>query len=302
MFREHGSKDWFESFNAIEPLFALLIRVSAVVSKSPFFFTAFVSIVQGLILVKLINTSKRPATFLLVFIAAFYCDFEFNVLRAGTAIMLLVLASRYVDCVQKRSFYSYGVAAVLTHYTAIIGLLLLVYIKERNALARMFVSALALIASWLILNYLIDSARLGVLIFYASEIERDEGLKVGVGFYALQVLYMLLFLSVVNRVNWTSRTILFLSWLIMMWAGLTFGYVDRLKVMISALFLFLSIESNLVGWKKDVHYIALVGIAMLSLFGGLKTMEESSASTDVGFNQLASPFVPYRVFWAEIPR
>lgn len=303
MFYEYGSADWTESFKAIEPLFVLLIKLSSLASDNPFFFTAFVSVVQGAILVKLINTSKRPAIFLLVFIAAFYCDFEFNILRAGTATMLLILASRYIDRMKTGSFYSYVVSAVLMHYTALIGLLFLVYTKERRWLVRMFVTAFVLIALWLISYFLIiDSARLGKLIYYVSNIERDEELKYGLGFYAIQVIYFLLYISVVNKENFTSRTFLFLSWIVLVWATLSFGYVDRLKVVISALFLFLSIECDVVGWRKMVRTYAIISIAMLSLIGSLKSIEKSSVSNDFDFTHSMSPFIPYSFFWNEPSR
>ena len=84
-----------------------------------FVFLASISIIQGLLLYFLIKGSNYPATFLAVYIALFYMDFEFNTLRAGIAILLLVMANRAVIKNNPSHFYLVGLSAVLIHYSAI---------------------------------------------------------------------------------------------------------------------------------------------------------------------------------------
>jgi hypothetical protein len=134
---------------------------------------------------------------------------------------------------------------------------------------------------------------------YSSRFDTVESVAYGLGFYALQMLYFLLYVSSINKENAKSLTFLFLMWLIMTWLTLIFSYVDRLNVVFSALFLFLSIECEFAGWKKKIHNSAIVGLVILSLLGNFKTIEKVSNSNDIDFDHSMSPYVPYNFFWSE---
>lgn len=299
MFSENISTPLIELVRIIEPLFALLLKFTSIVTENSFVFIAFVSAIQGLILVKLVYTSKKPIIFLLVYVAVFYFDFEFNILRAGTAILLLVLASRYIDSARSREFYIYGGAAVLMHYSALFGLLPLVYLKEDRLWVRIFFTTLTLLAALIVFNYLLDQSRLGIFARYLDAVTKDQLSQFGFGFYIIQLLYLLFYYSIVKREKFVIQTFFLVTWVAMMWLSLSFAYVDRINIIISALFLFLGIEVDATVRKNQIRIISLAGIVMMGLFGNLTTMEGVSNSTELESNYEASPYIPYKFFWEE---
>ena len=299
MFSENISTPLMEAVRIIEPLFAFLLKFTSIFTENSFVFIAFVSVIQGLILVKLVCTSKKPVIFLLVYVSVFYFDFEFNILRAGTAILLLILASRYIDSSRSGEFYIYGGAAVLMHYSALFGFLPLVYIKEDRLWVRISFTVLALFSILIIFNYLLDQSRLDIFAKYLDSVAKDQLSQFGFGFYIIQLLYLLFYFGTVKIEKFAIHTFLFVAWVAMMWLSLSFAYVDRINVVISALFLFLGIEANVTIRRNQVRIIALAGIIVVSLFGNLTTMEAVSNSTELDPNYAASPYIPYKFFWEE---
>lgn len=299
IFSENVSTPLIELVRIIEPLFALLLKFISIVTENSFVFIAFVSAIQGLILVKLVCTSKKPIIFLLVYVAIFYFEFEFNILRAGTAILLLVLASRCIASPRSRGFYVYGSAAVLMHYSALFGLLPLVYLKEDRLWVRVLFTILSLLAALIVFDYLLDQSRLGIFARYLDFFVKDQLSQFGFGFYVIQLLYLLFYFSIVKRENFAIQTFFLVIFVMMLWLGLSFAYIDRINVIISALFLFLGIEVDVAARRNQIRIIALAGIILVGLFGNLTTMEGVSTSTELEPNYAASPYIPYRFFWEE---
>ena len=301
MFYEFSETTFIESIKAIEPLFYFLLKLTSLFTSNSFAFTALVSLVQAAILFQLVKTSKSPAEFLLIFIAVFYIDFEFNILRAGTAVMLIILASRYADSISKMKFYGFGLIAVLFHYTAIIGLLYLTYVAEKRFWTRMLLLVGILIIGGIGFYYSLDSARLGKLIYYVLNIERASALSAGVGFYAAQVLYFFIYMATVNKRNFLSQTFLFLVLLWLAWATLRFESVDRIRIVFNAIFLTQCIEMDLANWRRSVRRISIIGVVVLGLYGNLTIINTVSKSTELDYFHSKSPYIPYRFFWQERP-
>jgi hypothetical protein len=299
IFSENISTPLPELMGSTEPLFALFLKASSMVTSNSFAFIAFISIVQGVVLVKLVLTSKKPVVFLLMYIAVFYFEFEFNILRAGTAILLLVLATRYIDCKQGREFYIYAGAAVLMHYSTLLVLLPLVYIKEDGLRTRIFFTTLTLLLALILFNYLIDQSRLGIFTRYFYTVKKEQSSQFGFGFYVTQLLYLIFYFSIIKTKRFAIQTFLLIAWLTIMWLSLSFAYVDRVNIILSAIFLFLGIEVEVENRRNQVRTIALAGIFVVSLFGNLTTMEGVSTSTELDSNYAASPYIPHRFFWEE---
>jgi hypothetical protein len=299
MFSENISIPLMELVKSVEPLFAFLLKAISMVTDNSFVFIAFVSIVQGLILAKLVLTSKKPVIFLLMYVAVFYFEFEFNTLRAGTAILLLVLATRYIDCAQSRAFYLYGAAAVLMHYSTLFALLPLVCVKDDGLRVKIFVITSILLVALIVFTYLLDQSRLGIFSAYFDTVEKDQSSQFGFGFYVIQLLYLIFYSSIVKAEKFVIQTFFLVVWLTLMWLSLSFAYVDRISIILSALFLFLGIEVEVTARKNQVRIIALAGIFIVSLLGNLSTMEGVSTSTELESNYAASPYIPYKFFWEE---
>jgi len=299
MFSDNLSTPFAELMKNVEPLFALLLIFTSMIADNSFVFIALVSFVQGLILVKLVQTSKRPILFLIVYATVFYFDFEFNILRAGTAILLLVLATRYIDCQERVTFYICCSAAILMHYSVLIAVVPLIYIKEDAFRAKIFFTALTLLTALVASAYMIDQSRMGIFIKYFDTFERNQISNFGFGFFAIQFLYIIYGISFMKRERFFIPAFLLLIWAAMMWAGIYFLYVDRVAIVVSAIFLFLGLEADVPDKKNIIRIVALAGISCLGLFSNLTNMESISMSTELELNYASSPYVPYKFFWEE---
>lgn len=299
MFSDNLSTPLLEMIKNVEPLFAFILILISIITDNSFAFIAFISLIQGLIVVKLIKTSKQPILFLILYVSVFYFDFEFNILRAGTAILLLVLATRYIDCQERMAFYICCVAAVLMHYSVLFAIVPLIYLKEDGLQARIFLTAMALLAAFVVSKYLIDQSRMGIFIKYFETFERGQVFQFGLGFFAIQALYIIYGMSFIRKDKLFIPAFFLLVWVAMMWAGIYFSYVDRIGVVASAVFLFLGLEDELSSEKKTMRIIALAGISCLALFGNLANMESISMATELDPSYAFSPYVPYKFFWEE---
>ena len=303
MFFDYGSESLLSNMQSIEPLFAILIKFSALMSGNSFVFTGLISVVQGLVLIRLIRTSDKPAIFLAIYIAVFYLNFEFNILRAGTAILLLMLASRAKSDNNGKLFYLFGIASVLTHYTAIIGFFPMVFMKEKGATAKILATVLMLTCVAAIFYLLLNSPQNYKIMFYSHNFFTGEFLTFGIGFIVIQLIYLLIYISAVNKNNVVPLTAFFLVWLIMVWATIPFEFVGRIADLVNALLLFSVIEHKFVGWRSQALNIGLLALICVSLSGNFKGVLNdamiSAKGANLSINYLMSPYNPYKFFWED---
>ena len=144
MFADFGNENLGDIVGIVEPLFALLMKAVALVSDDSFVFVASIAVIQGLLLARVAATSRHPLDFLSIYVTIFFLNFHLNIVRAGTAILLLILAMRVPkEDKDQRWFYAFGIAAVLAHYSAIIGFLPLLVVRQTTASVRSLTIALA---------------------------------------------------------------------------------------------------------------------------------------------------------------
>lgn len=305
MFINGSIENMLDISKSIEPLFAALIKFSAFIINSSFVFIALISIIQGILLIKLISISKNPANFLMVYIAIFYLNFEFNILRAGTAILFIVLANQLSNNKNNNvGFYLAGIAAVLIHYSTAIAFLPMIILNQKKKNTKLLAIALVVItligAYYFVLN---NDALYGKYIIYSSEIFSQISDTENRSFIFSLPLYFALYLSVVERENRLRVTSLFLIWLVLRWGTSLFMLVGRVEIIVNALLLFSVVEYDLTGWKRRVRSIALVGLSVMWLYGTLIVLQKgdpaSSGSIALDEDHLMSPFNPYKFFWEE---
>lgn len=302
MFREYKNLDFFEQLKAIEPLFVFLIAAVALFSSNSFVFTGVISILQAGILISLVKTSKEPATFLLIYIAVFFIEFEFNILRTGISLMLLMLAARYSNRDSKAIFYSISFAAMLFHFTSIIGFIYLSLSVEKKVSRKIFLILLLALLVSLIGYFIMDSSRLGKLNYYLNNFEKMEIASPGVGFFGGQILYLMLFIATFDKNKYLRQIILITTIVALDWLTLRFEYFDRIRIVFVALFLLQGIDNQTIGLRNLLKKLSLTGIVILSLYGNIVNMDRISKSTELDFFHSKSPYVPYRFFWEENQR
>lgn len=121
----------FDDWLTFEPLFSAYMWIFKVLLNDANFFMLGVSLLQGAILFFIIRRQQNKLLFLFVYLCGFYIQNQFNIVRAGTAVLLLVCA--YTQRLEGRSGIVAAFAAVLFHYSALVFLpFVLVGIGRRN--------------------------------------------------------------------------------------------------------------------------------------------------------------------------
>jgi len=303
MFADYSGEPVGDVLVVVEPIFALLMKAVGLFSEDAFAFVISIAIVQGLLLARLATTSKRPLEFLAIYVTVFYLNFHFNILRAGTAMLLLILAMRVPkENEHQLKFYGYGIAAVLTHYSTLIGFLPLIVLRQRAATARPL--AIGLLASVVgFLAYLATAPESWVARYaaYADILTPDVSNAVSLSFVLAIPLYLLLYVSVVDERNWIRFTLLFSIWFLARWLTSIFTLFGRIEIIINALLLFSIIELPVIGWRQSARRIALIGVTVMWLFGSLLGLyEEDAILAGMGVSEglyAMSPFIPYKFLW-----
>lgn len=305
MFDNFSSETFGETLEHTEPLFVALIQLAAALSDSSFVFVGMVALLQGVILVRLLKVSDKPADALAIYIALFFVNFEFNILRGGTAVLLLLAARQVWRDEDGKWFYIFSIAAVLSHYSAAVAVLPMIYLRENRPAARLLVLLIAIPAVFAAAYFLVSPGQLEKYSSYLEGAQMGEQAPYGLGFFVYLGMYLLLYLSVVNQKNVLPLTALFLFWITMRWTSNYVLYLDRVEIIVNALLLFGILERKLGGWRRQAQGLALTCLVLLGLYGTLSGLEQTDNSTrsahalDAESMAYVSPYVPYRFFWNE---
>lgn len=305
MFIESRGEEFLDSLRTIEPLFALLMKSFALFSDNSFGFVASISILQGLLVARLASTSRNPLDFLMVYTALFYLSFHFNIIRAGTAILILISANRVIRGDKEQGkFYLLGIAAILMHYSTIVGFLPMLIARQRSTTQRFLTIALVTISLAFAYRLIVaDEMIVGKYFVYFELLTPDVSNSASMTFIFGLPLYLMLYISVVSRKNRIGLTLFFMVWLFARWLTSIFTLAGRIELIVNSILLFTIIEISLNGWRHQIRKISLTGLTVMWLFASLSGLANEDAIRDqmgvTGEAYLNSSFTPYRFFWDE---
>jgi hypothetical protein len=303
MYSDFSNASLTDVLGVVEPIFAFLMKAVALFSDDSFAFVVSMAILQGLLLAQVAATSKNPLDFLAIYVTIFYLNFHFNIVRAGTAVLLLILAMRVPKEDENQvKFYAFGAAAVMAHYSAIIGFLPLLLLRHRAANAKTLGIGLLVVVMGSVYYFATaDELPLARYLAYLDILAPDVKTTVSLSFILGIPLYLLLYLSAVNKRNRVGLTLLFTVWLFARWLTSIYTLFGRVEMIINALLLFSMIELALVGWRRQLRKVAVTGLTVMWLFGSLLGLQEESSIMDAlgTWDTLyqASPFIPYKFIW-----
>lgn len=305
MFNEFNTDGFEEIIRFTEPMFALLIKLSAFISESSFVFIALIALIQGLILVRILKASPRPADFLAIYIAVFFVNFQFNILRAGTAILLLLAARQVWHQKNGMPFYFLCFAAVFAHYSAMIAVFPMIFLRNGHVSKKIFMLFVLPLMIGVIFYFMVSPDQYERYLSYSQDAHLGESAQYGVGFFIYLLMYFLLYLSVLNEKNFWPLTFLFFLWMSLRWLSNHIYYLDRIEIIINALFLYGMLERKAVGWKSHVRLLASTSLVFLGLYGTLINLSQADAgvrSMPMSKDEIvtdSSPYIPYKFFWDE---
>jgi hypothetical protein len=295
---------WKMMFTQFEPLFVIAIKMCGFISNSPFVFIVLISLIQGYLLMKIVKECNWPMGFMLIYTSMFYLNFEFNILRAGMAILLFGLASLEANRRKSSVFYVLGIASVLTHYSLAIAFLPMVIAREKGFAGKIISMGCVLCGVWVAYSVLANnSVMVDKLILYVTFVGAGDSIVSAMGIALRILLYLLILICVIRRDNWMTKILVFSAWIVLRLATIKYMAVDRIEVIVNFIFILSAMEISVDGWRKRYRNILIIAIAGLSLLGNFKglTSAEDSASRGqiLDENHLKSPFLPYRFIWEE---
>lgn len=289
----------------VEPVFALLVKMTYWMHDSSFFFVGLVAVLQGILVLVLLRSSQDPPGFLLLYLANFYLAFQFNILRAGTAILFLAMSVRWVRKKDGWRFYLYSFLAVMCHFSAVIGFLPLLIFHTESRKVR-FIVLLAFLSLCLGLYLATVYTNLAPE-KYAGYVVMDLRAEIKPSYIGLAIrifINVLLYYLVVTRENAGLLRLLLLLWLSMRLLSVELVLVNRFEIIFSALYIFYCFEQVVTGTKWRLRTLAFAGLTLLSLASNIRglTLDETQiarGSMVIDVNHSMSPYLPYKFYWQE---
>lgn len=291
---------------AIEPFFLLLIKllsgIGGLVGLRPetlsTAYVAAIALFQGWLLLLLLRRLRNPGLFLLFYSATFYINFQFNILRAAAATLLLCLSVLLIDSpVNRRKGFVLLCLAPAVHYGAI---LLIPWVVAYDALRAgrylrlALVGVLAVAAAGALLAFAMSQPFLAIMaVKYAGYLQENDKVA-GIGF-ALNMV-MLAFAAVTALANERADLLLFaIPVLVLRILALDTTAADRVVEMVYPMLALLIAQRTRRSVSGPVTALVLL-LAIMNATSTIAALPNSNA-TAVQQQWRLSPYIPYRTFF-----
>jgi len=303
MYSDNADQDFGYLLEIVEPIFALLIGMVAALSGESFAFVIAIGLLQGLLLMQLIKSSRSPVDFLMIYIGIFYLSFQFNVLRAGTGILFLLMASRVPREERNQAqFYFFGVAAVLSHYSTLLAFIPMLFLRIPLSNPKALIPAISLMTAGAYYFLVFSWEAIGAkYLIYSDLLAPDVTNTLSMTFILGLPIYLAIFTTAVTRKKWIGLAFLLAVWIGLRWLTSIFSLAGRVEMIVNAMLLFYMIEIPSDGWRKKLRGFSVsvltvmwVAAALFGLANEDKIMTNLDVVSDV---YLSSPFTPYHFIW-----
>lgn len=142
--------DFLKAEWGIEPGFLLLNSIHKTLFDNEFLYIFGYSVFQAFLVIVLCRKSRNPSLFILVYVIIFYLNFHFNIIRAGSATIILLLALQSKSLLRALLIFVIG---LMFHFSIIIAFPLILVGRnlsfERIMLACLCALSLAIFFVWM---------------------------------------------------------------------------------------------------------------------------------------------------------
>jgi len=276
----------------VEPVFMLLAKLVYFVNGDSFSYLACIGVLQTILLILIIRKLENPSLFLIFYIPSIYINNHFNILRASTALLLILLSMIYIN-EGGIKFYLTLLASVLCHYTAIIIVVyVLLYKKLKD---KRYISSIALMFI-LVLCIMVITTMLSDLILvkygkYALDDFKIQDSSFGFGLLLQLLLYLCIGISL-YKTNLSAAIFFVVPAILLKYLTLHLSLVGRIESFILPMLILLVANTKKSDAQRLFAYSSYL-IIMLSLINAFGVLAELS-KTDM--QALDSPYIPYHTF------
>jgi hypothetical protein len=291
---------------AIEPFFLLLIKllssIGGLVGLRPeTLSTAYVAVIalfQGWLLMLLVRRLRNPGLFLLFYSATFYLNFQFNILRAGTATLLLCLSVLLLDApADRRKGFVVLLLTPVVHYGAI---LLVPWVVAYDALRTgrylrfALVAITAAAAAGAVLAFAMSEPFFAIMAAKYAGYLQDNGKTVGVGFALNMAMLALVAFTALAR-DRADLLLFAIPVLVLRILALDTTAADRVVEMIYPMLALLIAQRT----RRPVYGSVTALVLLLAMMNATSTVAALPNATASAVQQQwrLSPYIPYRTFF-----
>ncbi|MGE5471036.1 MAG: EpsG family protein [Bacteroidota bacterium] len=283
----------YEGFR-VEPAFYGLGKLIGYFGGNSYAYVFLIGVIQATFLVYLLLKIENPIVFLVFYVSAFYINFHFNILRAGSATLIVLISMLHLRDRDGKKFYGLLWSSILFHYTAIFAI---VYITIYRQLLERQYKRIAYVLLSVVVFVLIVLPFFGEFLFDKYGFYLDQNLEdsvgYGVGFFVLMFSYIAL--GIAMYVNGMKLEVFYIliPFLIVRLFALNYPILGRVEAYLLPILL---LCINQVRWRVNGLILILLSISFLNMYGTLTQLSVSdSLINDVEHS--GSPYIPYNTFF-----
>ena len=323
-------------YTRMEPLFALIVDVFNCIGVGSFFFISLIAIFQGALLWRLIRALPRPAEFLALYMAIFYLNLHFNILRQGISVLFMLSAFNFYLATReynkseiinrvafdisaskskegyglicslksKMKFYLDSIGAFGFHYSSLFIVLPIFFAMHRGLISKLFTVVFAIFFAVVCYFVFHDNATIiWKLTNYFNVINEPSKHNTGYTLYFVAGIYFMLFVTALKRSNYNLLTVIFVVWFLLRMLTHYNEIFGRFEIYSSIFFCFYISQIDLSGLRRKIRGCLC---ASLVVFWGCVYLysyyHESPFVYDSYDNLILihSPYTPYKFFWEDI--
>ncbi len=278
----------------IEPGFVLIGKLISFAGGDSFAYISFIGVLQTLLVLFIIRRIERPHLFLFFYTATFYLSFHFNILRASTSLLLILVALLWIKEGGFR-FYFVLFLSVLFHYVAaLIVFYVLLYkeCKEKRYIAGatvLLVGAAAVYGAMSVFENVV--VKYGMYLQGDFVMERDFG----IGLLLQIILYLGLGLTLLKQ-GVPDFIFFALSLAALKYLAVDYPIMGRLESYVLPMLMLVLTRDAATGWRRHVSGAIIVALGMLNVYGVLSGLYAESGGVFDPVHS-ASPYIPYHTVW-----
>jgi hypothetical protein len=279
----------------IEPAFIVIGKLVEFAGGDSFAYVSLIGVIQALLVIFILKRIERPDLFLMFYVSTFYLSFHFNIIRASTSLLLILISLLWVKKGGAK-FYITLWSSVLFHYTAI--LIVLYILLYRRFSEKKYISGIVSILS------------LSAIIAYSLAIFGDEFIFVkyheyintslrleqetGVGFLFLLCLYLGLAVTLFKE-NSLEAIFFALPVILIKVFAINYPLLVRLECFILPVFILFLTKDVFKDSRRCIINIIIVVLCILNIYGVVSALPIDDR--DLDFAHRASPYIPYHTLF-----
>jgi len=274
-----------------EPAFVAIAEFVKFTGGNSFAYVSFIGILQTLLVIFILRKIERPALFLMFYIATFYLEFHFNIIRESTS-TLLILISLLGIREGGPKFFIPLLSSILFHYTAIFVVAYVLIYKQFLENKYIYAALLLLLLSAVIYEVVTVFYDL-LYIKYKFYLEEDMGVeqKLGIGVLLKLCLYIGLAITLLKR---SPLDIIFFVLPLVLIKLLMVNYpiVGRAESFILPILILILTKDAEKGWRRELSRVCFVALSILNVYGVIYTISNENLQP-LDFEHSMSPYIPY---------